>query len=122
VAAEDIVVQHDGSAWVFHSTNKVTTGITTAGTTQGAATQLNFGVSQLTVVAGGATACKLPPAEANAQCIVINADAADAALVFPASGDAINALATDASFSLAAGETVLLRAINGTTWYGVLTA
>lgn len=122
VAAEDITVEFDGTAWVFDSSNRVTTGITTAGTTQGAATQLNHGVSQLTVVAGGATACKLPAAEANARVVVINADSADTALVFPASGDAINALAVDASFSLAAGKTVIFTAINGTTWYGVLSA
>lgn len=122
VAAEDIVVLFDGTAWVWHSSYKVTTGITTAGTTQGAATQLNFGVSQLTVVAGGATACKLPAAEKNARVTIINADAADTALVFPASGDKINGGAADASISLANGKRIDLVAIDGTDWYGNLSA
>ncbi|HZM01040.1 MAG TPA: DUF2793 domain-containing protein [Planctomycetota bacterium] len=122
VAAEDIVVIYSGSAWVFYQSYKVATAITTTGTTQGAAVQLAFGVSQLTVVVAGNTAAKLPAAEVGAVCVIANADAADTALIFPASGDAINALAADASFSLAAGKTVILTAINATTWYGVLSA
>jgi hypothetical protein len=122
VAGEDIRVVNNGSTWVFLDAYAVATGLAGAGTTQGAATQLGFGVSQVTTSTGAANAVKLPAAEAGAHATIINADSADAVQVFPASGDAINALAGDAAYSLAAGKTSAFRAVNATTWYSILGA
>lgn len=121
VEAEQIRVEYDTS-WIFAGCARVTAGLTANLTVQSTALQLNFGVSQVTVSTGTNNAVKLPLAEAGGECMVINADAADAVLVFPGTSDAINALAADASYSLAAGKSAVFRAVDATTWYSVLGA
>lgn len=59
---------------------------------------------------------KLPAAVAGMQCIVKN-NAAAILKLYPASGDAINALSADAALSMAANTSALLVAYDGTTWY-----
>jgi hypothetical protein len=71
----------------------------------------------------GADATKgviLPAAEAGLFLVIKNADAANAVLkVYPASGDAINALSANASYNMAAKTSVILVAYDSTTWYSV---
>lgn len=91
--------------------------VAATGSAQGDAAQLASGFSLVT----GADATKgavLPAAEAGMVAIVKNEDSANAVLpLYPASGDGINALAADASLDMAAKTSVLLVALDATTWY-----
>jgi hypothetical protein len=93
--------------------------VAAAGSNQGTATAVAAGFTLVT----GADAAKgvvLPAASAGLIVIIKNADAANAVLkVYPASGDAINALAANASYDMAAKTSVLLVAYDSTTWYSV---
>lgn len=74
-------------------------------------------------LATGADATKgviLPAAAAGLVIIVKNDDAANAVLkVYPATGDAINALSANASYNMAAKTSMLIVAYDSTTWYTV---
>jgi hypothetical protein len=124
VAAEDIFVVHNGTSWVYHSSYKVAAAVSGATAVQSTATQLGFGISRVTVSTATDSAVKLPAAEAGAECIVINEDAADNVLLYPASGDEINNLGANAALTLVpnVGKMVILRAVDATNWYGVLSA
>lgn len=93
--------------------------VAAAGSNQGTAAAVAGGFTLVT----GADAAKgvvLPAAAAGLVVIIKNADAANAVLkVYPASGDAINALAANASYDMAAKTSMLLVAYDATTWYTV---
>lgn len=69
----------------------------------------------------GADATKgviLPAAAAGKVVTIKNADAANAVLkVYPATDDAINAIAANSALSMAAKTCATFRAIDGTTWF-----
>lgn len=68
--------------------------------------------------ADGTKGIVLPTAVAGKIFFIKNADAANAILkVYPASGDAINALAGDAAISMAAKTAAVFVAIDATTWF-----
>lgn len=70
--------------------------------------------------ADGTKGIRLPAAVAGMEYLIKNSDAANAVLkVYPATGDAINALAANASLDMAAKTSVLLVALDGTTWYSL---
>jgi hypothetical protein len=70
--------------------------------------------------ADGTKGIVLPAAAAGKMYIVKNSDAANAVLkVYPASGDAINALSADAAISMAAKTSAVFVALDATTWYTV---
>lgn len=109
---------------LLHSPNKpfdttVSATVAATGSAQGNAAQVDLGFTLVT----GADATKgvlLPVAEAGRICIIKNVDAANAVLkVYPASGDAINALSANASLDMAAKTSALLVAYDSTTWYSV---
>lgn len=93
--------------------------VAAAGANQGNAAAVTAGFTLVT----GADAAKgvvLPAASAGLVVIIKNADAANAVLkVYPASGDAINALSANASYDMAAKTSMLLVAYDATTWYTV---
>lgn len=93
--------------------------VAATGSVQGDAAALAYGFNHVT----GADATKgvlLPAARNGRSVIVKNADAANAILkIWPASGDAVNALSANAAFSIAAKTSVILRAIDSTTWYSL---
>jgi len=93
--------------------------VAAAGANQGNAAAVTAGFTLVT----GADATKgvvLPAASAGLVVIIKNADAANAVLkVYPASGDAINALSANASYDMAAKTSMLLVAYDSTTWYTV---
>jgi cobalamin biosynthesis protein CobD/CbiB len=50
--------------------------------------------------------------------VIKNSDAANAVLkVWPATGDAINAIAANSALSMAAKTSALFVSLDGTTWY-----
>ncbi len=101
-------------AGILYSTSAT---VSAAGTTQGAGTVLTSDFNVLTTVTGAANAVVLPGAAAGLTVTIVNADSADAAQVFPASGDNIDALSANAAFSLAAGQSATFRAISASQWY-----
>ena len=103
--------------------NTATNAISASATqTQVAATAMTTTINRVTVVGTAGDAVKLPAAVAGKVVIVKNADAADAVGVFPASGDAINALSANAVYSLAALKGVLFFCAVAGTWDTILTA
>lgn len=95
--------------------------VAAAGSTQGDATAIAATVGFAFCTGADATkGVKLPDAVAGKAIIVKNSDAANAVLkVYPATGDAINALAANASLNMAAKTSALLVALDATTWYTV---
>jgi predicted RecA/RadA family phage recombinase len=94
-----------------------TATVAAAGTVQGDATQIATG---LTLVTGAddAKGVLLPAASAGLICYVKSSVANKILKVWPATGDAINALSANAALSLASGPTpVILVALDATTWY-----
>jgi hypothetical protein len=79
-------------------------------------------INRITTVAAGNDSVKLPASVAGMEIVVINAAAANSAAVYPASGDAINALSANAAFTLAANKTAIFFCAVAGTWNSVLTA
>lgn len=93
-----------------------------AGGGQASAVQLNYRISRVTTVGTAADSVKLPKAVAGMSMIVINAAAANAMTVYPATGEAINALSANTGLSVAANKVIeFVCAVNG-TWNSNLTA
>lgn len=88
--------------------------ITAAGTGQGDATPVWLSHVIVTTAAAG-TGVRLPAPEAGAQITVKNLGA-NAVLVYPATGGAINALAANAGFSVAAAGQARFVGRNGINW------
>jgi hypothetical protein len=98
--------------------HSVQTGISAAGTTQGAATILGNTINIISTVSAGANGVQLPAATAGMILYITNTSA-NAVNVFPAGGAAINTGATNASISQAGGATLHYIASSSTTWYTV---
>lgn len=93
-----------------------------AGGGQASALQLNYRKSRVTNVATAADSVKLPKAEPGMEMTVVNAAAANAMNVFPATGESINALSANTALSIAANKAVTFHCVNAGTWHSVLTA
>lgn len=88
--------------------------VTAAGSTQGTATPVSA-VNVIVTTAAASTGVILPPAEPGAEVVVKNLGA-NAVNVYPAVGGAINALAANAAFSVAAAGQVRLVGRNSLNW------
>lgn len=98
-------------------------GITAfAGGGQGSATQLPAKMNRVTTVATAADSVKLPSAVAGLTIVAVNAAAANAMNVFPATGDSINALAANTAISVAANKVMMFFCVSPGVWHSVLTA
>lgn len=96
------------------------TGLTAAGSTQATALLLPSEINNVTTAAAS-TGVRLPPGQTGAFVVVRNGGA-NAVLVYPATGGAINALATNAGYSVAAGSTALLFGVSDTLWVALAAA
>lgn len=91
------------------------TGITAkAGGGQATATQLDYGVSNVTVVVTAADSVKLPPAIVGSWCFVKNSDSTDSMTVFGSGTDTIDSVASATGNAQAAGKGKLYFAVVGT--------
>jgi hypothetical protein len=93
-----------------------------AGGGQGSAVQLTRSINRVTTVATAADSVKLPAATAGLSITVINAAAANAMNVFPATGEAINALSANTALSVVANKTITFFCAVDGTWNSQLTA
>lgn len=99
----------------------VKTGIAAAGANQGAATALTASVNVVSTVAAGADGVRLPvPGGIGEVLVVVNADAADAVKIYPASGGKINNGSANASVSVAATKSALLVAVSAADWVALV--
>ena len=71
----------------------------------------------MTVVAAAADGVRLPTAVAGMRILIRNTDATDTLKIYPATGGQINALGSNAAYSLVAGLTIELMATTATQWY-----
>jgi len=97
--------------------DSISAAVSAAGSTQGAATALVSNINNVTVVAAAADGVRLPTAVAGMRILVRNSDAADTLKIYPATGGQINALGSNAAYSLAIGTTIELMATTTTQWY-----
>lgn len=100
-----------------------TDGLTAlVGGAQAGTSVADYAISRFTTVTSGNDSAQLPKAKAGRMRIVINAAAANALAVFPQSGESINALSADASFSVAANKMVMFACAVDGVWNTNLTA
>lgn len=93
-----------------------------AGGGQSGATLCSADYNRFTTVASAADSALLPAATAGRDVVVINAAAANAMNVFPATGESINALSANTAISVPAGKVMrFFCAVNG-TWNSMLGA
>jgi hypothetical protein len=97
--------------------NSISAAVSAAGSTQGTATALVSNINNVTVVAAAADGVRLPTAVAGMRILVRNTDALDTLKIYPATGGQINALGSNAAYSLIAGLTIELMATTATQWY-----
>jgi hypothetical protein len=110
-----------GSA--FAVDNSAVSGLTAfAGGGQGSAVLLARTINRVTTVGTAADSVKLPPAKAGMTVIVINAAAANAMNLFPATGEVINALAANTAISVVANKTMMCVCAVAGVWNTLLTA
>lgn len=116
-----------GTFSTVSATNVVSTGdlyvasatVAATGSTQTDAAQIAGGFTLVTA-ADATKGVKLPAAAAGRVVIIKNGDAANAILkVWPSSGDGINAVAVDSSYSMAAKTSAMFVAYDATTWYTI---
>jgi len=93
-----------------------------AGGGQGSATALPAQINRVTTVASANDSVVLPAAKAGLQVTVVNAAAANSMNVFPATGDAINALGANAAYAMTANKTAQFFCTANGQWHAVLSA
>lgn len=99
----------------------VVDSITAAGTTNANATPLSGAINRVTTTAASTGVVLMAP-EQGSQVVVINSGA-NALLVYPSTGAAINALtATTGGFSVAAGGRALFIGTSSANWFAILSA
>jgi hypothetical protein len=86
--------------------------VSAAGTTAGTATTIGSSMSIITTAAAS-SGVRLPSLEIGDETEILNVGA-NAVIVYPASGERINGLATDASFLLATNTAVRVRKMSST--------
>ena len=97
-----------------YTQRSVGTGIAAAGTTQGTATALNREINVVSTVASGTGV--ILPSSIGTTFIVMNTGA-NALNVYPASGAAIDSLATNAAFSLSVGAKIMFIQSSATQYH-----
>jgi hypothetical protein len=72
--------------------------------------------------ATASTGVRLPAAVRPGDSVVVANQGANTTLVYPASGGKVNALATNAGFSMAAGKVATFVAVSDSNWVAILSA
>jgi hypothetical protein len=96
----------------------ITTGITSAGSTQGTATVLTKEINVVSTVSSGANGVVLPTAVAG-MVLLINNTSANTLNVYPASGAAINSGSANTAYSHSSAASIQYYATSSTQWYTV---
>lgn len=108
---------------LYGKLTSVRNGVTAStGSTQATGVPVTTAITRVTTVAVAGDSLTLPKAVPGVSLVVINAAAANSMDVFPAVGDAINALTADAALAVAANKTVLLVCAVPGIWNAIVTA
>jgi len=118
VTDERCTLSYISGAWVPYVPVSVHTGLTASTTQTQGQVPLTKTVNRVTTCANTNDAVTLPAAAQGRACTVINRGA-QTLQVFPASGDAIDTGAADASTTIAAAAKKSWVAMDGTTWESV---
>jgi len=111
---------HDGSTAGGVELGKATTTnatVSAAGTNQATGTALTKDYNVCTTVASG-TGVVLPTASAGRRIVIVNAGA-NQLNIYPASGASINALASNAAYTIASNGSIEFMADTTTHWYTI---
>ena len=109
------------AALAVNTCGDVADTLTAAGTTNADALQLSCVINRATTTAAS-TGVRLMLPEAGSQVVVVNSGA-NALLVYPGTGAAINALTvTTGGFSVPAGGRAMFVATSSANWFAVLSA
>jgi hypothetical protein len=121
---EGLATGYSGSYQTISTKNAITAhaGGTQAGAIADANAQLPAMQNRVTVVGTAADSVVLPTAVAGMNIVVANAAAVNSMNLFPNTGDAINALAANAAFAVAAGKVATLYCMVAGTWHALLSA
>lgn len=115
-----VVSLAEGSTITTPSMTVTVASVAAAGSTQGDATAITeTGPALIEVTGADATKGAALPAAAAGQVLFVKNAAAAVLKLYPASGDAINGLAANASLDMAANTSAVLCAKDGTTWYTI---
>ena len=98
--------------------NSATAAITASTTQAQGSVPLVSAINEISVCANLNDTVTLPAAVAGRQCVVIN-NGANTLQIFPASGDAINGGAVDASVTASSGDNITFAAYSATYWEAV---
>jgi hypothetical protein len=93
-----------------------------AGGAQAGTSLGDYAINHFATVASGNDSAQLPKALPGRIRVVINAAASNSMVVFPQSGEAINAIAADSGFTLAANKVAIFFCAVAGTWHSNLTA
>lgn len=93
-----------------------------AGGAQAGTSLSNYTMNQFSTVASGNDSAQLPKAVAGRMRIVSNAAASNSMVVFPQTGEFINALTVDSGFTVAANKVAIFFCFVNGTWNSILTA
>lgn len=122
VEDEDVQVRFSGTSWVeAYDVGSVGAGLTASTTQTQGQGALTAVLNQVATCANANDVRTLPAARKGLVCIIAN-DGAQTLQVFPASGDAIDAGAANASTTVATGKRRLFYALDATTWISLLGA
>lgn len=115
----------DGLALGFSggfATSSVTDSLVALAGGAQAGTALKSSINRFITVASAADSAQLPVSAPGITLVVANAAAANSMNVFPQTGDAINALAINTAFAVAAGKTCEFICTAAGRWHTVLSA
>ncbi len=117
--AESLGAGYSGNLPTFSAVNGLTAH---AGGGQGSATPLTASLNRVTTVGSANDSVVLPASAVGLEITVVNAAASNSMNVFPASGEAINALSANTAFAVAAGKTATFYCTNTGQWHSILSA
>lgn len=118
---EDLELMYTGSAWVATALVGAQLSITASVTQTQGQQPLTRQFNHVSVCANVNDVVTLPAAVARTVCYIFNRGA-QTLQVFPASGDAIDGAAANASMTLAAGKSAMFFAVDTTNWYTLKSA
>lgn len=109
----DILYKWTGTAWVAAGGGGLPSTVAAAGATQGNATAISSRLAVVTTATASSKGVKLPAAATGLEVVVANTGPTFGVKVYPASGDKINALSTNAA------DTTVLAALKATKYIAV---
>jgi hypothetical protein len=120
--ANGVMYLNSGQGWKEDLFSAADGLVAHAGGGQASATPITTQMARFITVATAADSAVLPVSVPGMSYTVMNAAAANSMNVFPASGEAINALAANTAIAVAANKTIEFVCAKAGVWHSILTA